>query len=255
MGKVTVTISNLTHSLPSDIEMVLVSPATNVLLMNDVGGDNGQGVTNFTVTFDDAAATYLSSNQLPSGASTTNKPTPYVEYWPSTVFLGNNWGYLPVMPSPAPARSPRYATNLSVLSGTAANGTWSLYVADTEMLDYGAINNGWSLNLSTGNPVPSYTDLELTVVPSPASATVSNNLIYTVGLTNYGPAAATGVVITNILPPGLTYLSNNFPGTVASNNGVLTFSTNALAVGAGLSFNVAVMPNAATTLTNTFIAI
>ena len=77
-------------------------------------------------------------------------------------------------------------------------------------------------------------------MPSPASATVSNVLIYTVGLTNYGPAAATGVVITNILPPGLTYLSNNFPGTVASNNGVLTFSNSALAVGAGLSFNVAV---------------
>ena len=249
VDKVTVAISNLTHTLPSDIEIVLVSPSTNVLLMSDVGGDNGMGVTNLSVTFDDNAPAFLSSNLLPSNTSVTNKPTPYVERG-GTVFLGSSWGYLPIMPSPAPANP--YPTNLSVLSGTAANGNWLLYVFDAQLLDYGAISNGWSLNLSTGNPVASYTDLELTVVPSPASATVSNVLIYMVGLTNYGPAAATGVVISNILPPGLTYLSNNFLGTVASNNGVLTFSNSALAVGAGLSFNVAVVPNAATTLTNTF---
>jgi uncharacterized repeat protein (TIGR01451 family) len=97
--------------------------------------------------------------------------------------------------------------------------------------------------------------LELTAVASPSSATVSNVLIYTIGLTNYGPAGATGVIITNILPQSVTYLSNNFPGTVANNNGVLTFSTSALAVGAGLSFNLAVVPGAQTTITNTIIAI
>jgi uncharacterized repeat protein (TIGR01451 family) len=261
VGKVTVTVSNLTHSLPSDIEIVLVSPATNALLMNDVGGAYGVGVTNFTVTFDDAAATYLSSNQLVNNISVTNKPTPYINeyvnvngnYSNVTLFVGNNWGILPVMPSPAPANP--YPTNLAIFSGTAANGTWSLYVADTQAEDYGAISNGWSLNLSTGNPVPSYTDLELSVVPAPATVTVGNNLIYTVGLTNYGPAGATGVFITNIVPAGLTYLSNNFPGTVVNNNGILIFAVNALAVGSGISFNITNVPNAAEIVTNTFIAI
>jgi uncharacterized repeat protein (TIGR01451 family) len=252
---VTVTVSNLYHSLPSDIIMLLVSPATNVLLMNDVGGDNGQGVTNFSATFDDFASSYMSSNQLVSGASANNKPTAYVEIGENTVFLGNNWSYLPVLPSPAPTQP--YSTNLSVLSGTAANGTWSLYVADTKPQDYGAINNGWSLNLSIGNPVPSYTDLELTVVQSPASATVGNTNVYTVALTNYGPAAATGVIITNILPPSAnsTYLSNSFPGTVVSNNLVLTFNVGALAVSNGISFNITNLPSAQTTVTNAFIAI
>src|ERR1035441_5447093 len=237
--------------------MVLVSPATNVLLMNYVGGGKGVGVTNYTLTFDDAAATYLSSNQLVNNISVTNKPTPYINeyinvngnYSNVTLFVGNDWGFLPIMPSPAPANP--YPTNLSVLSGTAANGTWSLYVADTQPQDYGAISNGWSLNLSTGNPVASYTDLELSVVPAPASPTVGNDLVYTVGLTNYGPAGATGVFITNIVPAGLTYLGNNFPGTVVNNNGVLTFAVNALAVGAGLSFNVTNVPNAAEIVTNT----
>ena len=172
VDKVTVTINGLYHTLPSDIMMVLASPTTNALLMNDVGGDKGLGVTNFTVTIDDAAAYYMSVSNLVSGASTNNKPTPYIEFGQTTMFLGNNWGYLPVMPYPAPAAP--YATNLSVFSGAPANGPWSLYVADNKAQDYGAISGGWSVNLSTGNPVPSYTDLELTVVPSPAPATVGN---------------------------------------------------------------------------------
>ena len=255
VNKVTVTINKLWHTLPSDIMMLLVSPATNVLLMSDVGGDNGQGVTNFTVTIDDSAATYMSSNQLASGASTNNKPTPYIEFGTNTIFLGNNWGYLPM--SFNAIIPPPYATNLSAFAGTAANGPWSLYVADTKAQDFGAINGGWSLNLSTGNPVPAYTDLELTVAQSPALATVGNDLIYTVSLTNYGPSPATGVIITNILPPAadLAGVSNNFSGNFASNNGVLTFSTNTLAVGKGFSFNITVMPASQGTFTNAFIAI
>jgi uncharacterized repeat protein (TIGR01451 family) len=261
VGKVTLTVSNITHSLPSDMELVLMSPSTNMLLMNAVGGDYGLGVTNFTVTFDDAASTYLSSNQFANNFSSTNKPTPYVNQYVNvngnfsnvTSFVGNNWGLLPPMPSPAPAAP--YPTNLSVFAGTAANGTWSLYVADTQAEDYGVINNGWILNLSTGNPVPSYTDLELSVVPMTPTATVGNNLVYAVGLTNYGPAGATGVVITDILPAGLTYLGNNFPGSSVNNNGVVTFAINSLAVGAGVSFNITNTPVAATTLTNTFVAV
>ena len=72
VGKVTVTISNLTHSLPSDIEIVLVSPATNMLLMNAVGGDYGMGATNVSVTFDDGAAT----STFPATSSPTIFPPP-----------------------------------------------------------------------------------------------------------------------------------------------------------------------------------
>jgi uncharacterized delta-60 repeat protein/uncharacterized repeat protein (TIGR01451 family) len=260
VAQVTVTINGLTHSLPSDIEMVLVSPQTNVLLMNDAGGDRGMGVTNATITFADSATNYMPSNNLVSGISTNYKPTPYIGYNGATVFVGSNWGYMPVMPSnpsnmfPANISAP-YATNLSVFNGTAANGLWQLFPADTALLDYGAISNGWSLNLGIGNPVPPSTDLELTVVQSSVVATVSNNLIYTIGLTNFGPAPATGVVITDVLSPGVAYVSNNFPGTVTNNNGVLTFGPIALAVFGGISFNIAVMPEAATSVTNAFLAV
>jgi uncharacterized delta-60 repeat protein/uncharacterized repeat protein (TIGR01451 family) len=254
VGKVTVTFSNLTHALPSDIEAVLQSPSgATVLLMNDVGGNAGRGVTNFTVTFDDNASNYLSANQLVNNAVTNNKPTPYITDNGSTIFVGNNWGFLPMMPGPVTASS--YPTNLSVLAGTQANGNWSLYIADTQTGDYGQVSNGWNLNLSTGNPVASYSDLELSVIPAPALATTGNNLVFAVTLTNYGPAAATGVNLTNIIPAGLTYLSNNFAGTVHTNNGILTFSTNGLAVGAGFAFNIYTLPTVQALVTNMFIAI
>jgi len=121
--------------------------------------------------------------------------------------------------------------------------------------DFGMITSGWSLNLGAGNPVPSDADLEISVVPVPSTATVSNVLTYAIGLTNYGPATATGVVVTNPLPSGLTYQSNTFSGAFTNNNGVLTFSvTNSLGVSNGISFNLFVTPTNNGTVTNTFTA-
>jgi uncharacterized repeat protein (TIGR01451 family)/uncharacterized delta-60 repeat protein len=257
VAQATVTIYGLTHSLPSDIMIALISPQTNVLLLNDAGGNKGVGATNCTITFSDAATNFASASNFVSGVSTNYKPTPYIEYNGSTVFVGTNWGYLPIMPSNSfPANvGPPYATNLSVFNGTIANGAWMLYVADTEVLDYGAINNGWSLSLGIGNPVSPSTDLELSVVQASAAATVSNYLVYTIALTNYGPAPATGVVITDVLPPGVAYASNNYPGTVTNYNGVLAFSPASLPVFGGLSFNVAVIPLSAASITNSFMAV
>src|SRR5215831_6171595 len=58
--KVTVTINNLTHAFVSDVDIALVSPqGTNIMLMSNVGGYNGQlnaGATNVTLVFDDNAS-------------------------------------------------------------------------------------------------------------------------------------------------------------------------------------------------------
>ena len=170
----------------------------------------------------------------------------------STTFIGNQWAYLPVMPSPVPAAP--YATNLSVVDSTVANGIWSLYVADTKLQDYGAVNGGWALNISTGNPVPANSDLELNVTAAPSLVTVSNVLVYSVGLTNYGPAVATGVVISNAVPPGFTYLSNNFSGTTVAGAVMAYNVTNSLAISNGLAFNIYLSPTTNGTFTNLFAA-
>jgi hypothetical protein len=69
--KATVTLTNLTHSFPADVDALVVDPGgTNTLIMANVGSF---GVNNVTLTFDDAAATSLTNVvQIVSG---TNKPS------------------------------------------------------------------------------------------------------------------------------------------------------------------------------------
>ncbi len=73
--KSTITLTNLTHPSPHDIDALLVSPAQQtVLFMAHAGGQNG--ITNVTLTFDDSAGTSLpQSGQIISG---TNKPSAYL---------------------------------------------------------------------------------------------------------------------------------------------------------------------------------
>jgi uncharacterized delta-60 repeat protein len=72
--KATVTLNKLTHTSPSDVDALVVSPAgLNTLVMAHCGG--AYSVTNIVLTFDDAASNSLSH----SGPITTstNKPTQY----------------------------------------------------------------------------------------------------------------------------------------------------------------------------------
>jgi uncharacterized repeat protein (TIGR01451 family) len=97
-------------------------------------------------------------------------------------------------------------------------------------------------------------DLEVTLNTVPAQATAGNSLTYFLTVTNFGPSAATNVVITDYLPAGSAYLSNSCNcGTVA--NGALTVSLPSLAVGAGTAFNITVMPTTLGFLTNAVTAL
>ena len=71
--KSVVTFTNLYHTLTKDVEALVVSPAgQDTLIMSHAGNAS---VTKITLTFDDAAANYLSgTNALVTG---TNKPTAY----------------------------------------------------------------------------------------------------------------------------------------------------------------------------------
>jgi hypothetical protein len=73
--KATITLTNISHGSPGDIDGVLVSPAQQtVLFMAHAGAQNS--ITNTTLTFDDTAATSLpQSGQIISG---TNKPSAYL---------------------------------------------------------------------------------------------------------------------------------------------------------------------------------
>lgn len=130
--KVSVTLYELSHTWPDDLDILLVGPdGQKVMLMSDAGGSSD--LNNVVLTFDDMAPDFLpDSGQIVSGRY---KPT---DYQP-----GDS------LDPPAPAAP--YATELSVFNGTVPNGTWSLFVFDDAGGDRGRIAQGWDLTITT-NP-------------------------------------------------------------------------------------------------------
>jgi subtilisin-like proprotein convertase family protein len=123
-----VTLTNFSHQLPDDVDIVLVSPTgQSVILMSDAGGNTA--VNNVTYVFDDAAANNLADAVSNPGG--TYKPTNYG--------AGDTW------PAPGPGGAPT-STTLSTFTGN-ANGGWNLYVVDDALNNTGFIAD-WSITFS-----------------------------------------------------------------------------------------------------------
>ncbi len=210
VSKVTVTIKQLAHTFPEDIDMLLVSPAgQKIKLMSDAGA--GNSITNVTLIFDDSAP------GLPFSTAITSGTYHATDFPPGDSF-----------PTPAPAGP--YGTNLAVLNSVDPNGTWSLYVFDDANGDQGRVNGGWTLDIQTASPVASSADVAVSATApatSPPGATFTN----VISVANHGPATATGVVLTDTLPNGFTL------GSVTVSQG--SFSTGAGSVAANLGTLIA----------------
>lgn len=135
VSKVTVTLNDFRHTYPSDVDVLLVGPGgQSVMLMSDAGA--WYGVSAVDLTFDGAVATQLpDSSPIVSG---TYRPTDYE----SGDFFS------------APAPAGPYGSSLAAFNGVSPNGTWSLYVMDDVGGDVGAYDGGWSLTLSGGDYGP-----------------------------------------------------------------------------------------------------
>ena len=149
---VNVTLRGVTHTFPDDIDILLVSPTGKALILqSDAGG--GTAVTNRTYTFDQQAATQISTSVLPAEGT--------------SVQPGNHAGNDTTDVFPAPAPQTGYlnpgpqtggtAGNLSSFNGDAPNGTWSLYVVDDEPIDEGSISGGWTIDITSAGTGCTYT--------------------------------------------------------------------------------------------------
>jgi subtilisin-like proprotein convertase family protein len=127
---ITVTLNNVTHSHPTDLDVLLESPGgRTVMLMSDCGG--GADVDGLTLTFrDDAALKLPDSVALTAGSF---RPTDF----------GINGDQLPL---PAPQR-PFTGSALSALAADTVNGVWRLWIADDSDGDVGSIG-GWSISFA-----------------------------------------------------------------------------------------------------------
>ncbi len=124
---VTATLNGFSHTFADDIDILLVGPAgQSVLLMSDAGGSID--VSDLTLTFEDGATALPDFGPLVSGT-----------------FAPTNFGEGDTFPAPAPL--PPYGTALSDFIGTNPNGTWSLFVADDVAGDVGSIASGFTLTI------------------------------------------------------------------------------------------------------------
>ena len=134
IADVNVHLFGLSHTWPDDIDMMLVGPqGQRLIIMSDAGGNNA--ITNLNLTFDDAA------------------PGPLPDDTPidSGVYRPTNYGLGDTFPLPAPA--PSAATTLATFNNTDPNGRWTLYVVDDSGGDAGQIALGWCLEITVHPPV------------------------------------------------------------------------------------------------------
>ena len=245
---VTVVMTNLNHTFPADLDILLVGPAGNgVVLLSDAG--RGEDLVEVSLTFLDSAAQVLP--RLEPIVSGSYRPTDHVENQPD-VF------------NAAPAGP--YGNQLSAFSGGAPNGVWSLYVVDDAGNDMGNIVGGWSIVIDTVDPVSSSAGLSVSMTASPNPLLVGSNLVYTITVANEGPNLATGLTITEALPAEATIVSATYsiddgdpmvPDTViniAPLVNPLVIPLAQLTQGRNATIIVTVRPNAVGRLTNTVTA-
>ena len=197
VGKVRVTLNNVSHEWPEDTGVLLVGPqGQKIVLMDGVGGNTG--ILGTSLVFDDTG----SSLTIEAIASGTYRPTNL-----------NTTDF----PSPAPAGPYPETATLSTFNNIAPNGVWQLYVRDSfPEEDFGTISGGWEIEFLS----PSFT---VSGVPTTIAAGVPFDLTVTAinqnGSTNSGYSGSiyfTSTAANSTLPAPYAFV----PG----DNGSHTFS-------------------------------
>lgn len=142
LTKVTATMINFLAGKPDDIDMLLVSPeGDSVMLMSDACGE-APFVPSQTWTFDDdAPATLTDSGPCSVSGPASFKPSDFVGNPPEPDQFGVGGIIFPPFP-----------TRLETFAGTDPNGSWDLYVKDDEEGVVGFEITSWELTLTVEPP-------------------------------------------------------------------------------------------------------
>ena len=148
-------------------------------------------------------------------------------------------------------------TNLGSL---AANAATNLTVTVTAPVTGISLTNLASAGSPTSDPTPT-NNISLPVITSvtpiadliiaktgPGFVLATSNVLYTISVTNLGPSSASGVVVTDALPTGVTFV--NASGSGVNNSGVVNWNLGALASGQATNLTVTVIAPASGSLTN-----
>jgi hypothetical protein len=140
-----VQLNGLTHTWPNDVDVLLVGPTgqTLVVLSDAFGGTAAGNADNATILLrDDAASAAPSANTLLTGFS---------EYRPTNHGAGDAFA-VPAPAGPHANPEPAGSAKLANFAGLNPNGTWNLFVVDDTSGDLGTIASGWTLSILTAQP-------------------------------------------------------------------------------------------------------
>jgi uncharacterized repeat protein (TIGR01451 family) len=212
----------LTHTYRSDLRVTIKSPVgTVVQLITNSGGS----VDNLNVLFNDEAAAAITTHSVNNDTVNTISPTPPYQ------------------------RTYQPQTTLSAFDGQNAQGIWTISVCDTVAVDAGVFYRS-DLYITTAGTVLS--DLSLTKAVNNTAPASGGAISYTLTATNaLGSAAANGVVVTDLLPIGTSFVSATGTGTYNSGTGIWTVGTLSAGQSASLTINATVTATGATTVINT----
>ncbi|HEX8368852.1 MAG TPA: proprotein convertase P-domain-containing protein, partial [Pyrinomonadaceae bacterium] len=213
--KVSINVTNFTHTAPDDVDLLLVSPSgRSIVLMSDVGGSNA--VSNLNLSFEDIAP-----DSLPDNTALTSG-----NYKPTNFDAGDSF------PAPAPGNPPT-GTKLSAFFNDQPNGTWKLFAVNDTGANAGNISGGWSIVIDTstsaiGIPAVGTSD------PYPSEIQVSgqSGLVskVTVGVENFSHSSPGDVDLMLVAPNGRkVVLMSDAGGANEVNNVSLTFDDAAAA--------------------------
>jgi len=195
--KVTVRLAGLSHANPDDLDVLLVNPTgQKIVLMSDAGGANA--ISGVNLVFDGTA-----TSSVPDATVIT-----------SGTYAPTNYGSSDTFSAPAPG-SP-YNAKLSTLNGLNPNGTWYLYVIDDSGGSTGVLSQGWSLTLATTESKCCASNKPPTLAPiGSKSITVSNLIQFTVTATDFADGDPVTLSALGI-PPWATFGTVTNAGSVTN---------------------------------------
>ena len=137
------------------------------------------------------------------------------------------------------------AVRAMVISAAAQTNTAT--VTDVDQFDPNTAND-----TASATETPQQADLAILKTVNNPTPNVGDQIVYTITLTNGGPDDATGVAVTDLLPAGVTYVSNNpSQGTYDNVTGIWTVGTVTAAAPATMAITVNVADPAVVTNTAT----
>jgi uncharacterized repeat protein (TIGR01451 family) len=202
------------------------------------------GDTTFTVTLTnggpDAATNVVVTDVIPTGLTIQSSTA-----GAGTTYASNTWT-IPTLASGASV------TLTMVLRATTADPlTYSAQVTDSDQADSDSTPNdgaGDDFDSATVD-VPASADLSLAITPPSATPAVGADATFTVTLSNGGPDTATNIVVTDVIPAGLTLQSATAAsGTTYASN---VWNIPTLASGANVTLTLVLRPTVTTALTYT----